>query len=114
MDRESFTSEIESCSISDLELICTDQKDLYTTEELQLIEEILERKKQEIKNSVSEVAFGEAIFCLVSILAPIEGAIAGVIMLVKGSPRWKDAGKRTLFAVFISVLIRAVMFIRFI
>ena len=114
MDRDAFISEINSYSISDLELICADQKDLYTAEEMQLIEEMLEHKKQENKKHLSEIAFGEALFCLVSILAPIEGLIVGIIMLVKGSPRWKKSGKRILFAAFISVLIRTVIFIKFI
>lgn len=111
MDREAFIYEMNNYCISDLELICADQKELYTAEEMQLIEEILESKKQENKKSVSEVAFGEALFCLVSLLAPIDGLIVGIIMLVAGSPRWKKAGKRTLLAVFISMLIRAVAFI---
>lgn len=106
MDRETFINEMNRYFISDLELICADQKELYTAEEIQIIEEILEYRKQENKKSVSEVAFGEALFCLVSILAPIEGLIVGIIMLAAGSPRWKTAGKRTLFAVFISVFIR--------
>ena len=110
MDREAFIREMEKYCISDLELICADQKELYTDEEIQLIEEILEHRKQENKKSVSEVVFGEARFCLVSILSPIVGLIVGIIMLVAGSPRWKEAGKRTLFAVFISIFIRVFLY----
>ena len=40
MDKESFINEIERCSISDLELIITDQKELYSKEELQIIDDI--------------------------------------------------------------------------
>lgn len=110
IDRGEFIYEMNRYCISDLELIFTDQKDLYTAEEMQLIEKILENKKQENKKSVSEVAFGEALFCLVSILTPIVGLIVGIIMLAAGSPRWKEAGKRTLFAVFISVFIKVFLY----
>ena len=109
-----FISEIDGLNIFDLELICTDQKELYTAEEMQIIEEVLEQKRQENKKPLPDFAFGEALFCLVSILSPIVGLIVGIIMLVKGSARWKKAGKRILAAAFISVLIRTVIFIRFI
>lgn len=111
IDRNKLIDEISGCNIFELELICKDQKELYTDEEMQLIEEILEQKRQENKKPLSDIAFAEVLFCLVSILAPIEGLIVGVIMLFKKSPRWKKAGMRTLLAVFISVLIRAVAFI---
>ncbi|MDE5854943.1 MAG: hypothetical protein K2O36_02860 [Ruminococcus sp.] len=45
MDKEALISEISRYDISDLELIYKTQKDLYSIEEMHIISEILEQKK---------------------------------------------------------------------
>lgn len=110
MDRDSFVREMDTYSIPDLELICRTQKDVYTAEEMQLIEEVLESKKQQKKKAGSDIRFGETLFCIVALLTPISGAVAGIIMLAAGSSEWKQAGKRTLIAAFVSILIRLFLY----
>ena len=44
-DLDALVNEMEQYSISDLELICRTQKDLYSKEEMQIIHDILEKKK---------------------------------------------------------------------
>ncbi len=111
IDKDKLIDEVSGCNIFELELICKDQKELYTDEEMQLIEEFLEQKRQESKKPFSIIAFAEALFCIVSILVPIGGLIVGFIMLLKKSPQWKKAGKHILLAAFISALIQTVVFI---
>lgn len=96
--------------ISDLELIYKTQKDLYSIEEMQIISEILEQKKTERKKFASEAEFGEMLFYIIGLLTPLSALIVSIIMLVAGSPRWKSTGKKTLFAVFIAVLIRIFLY----
>lgn len=110
MNREKFIDEISIYNISDLELIYNTQKDLYSTEELQIISEMLEQKKSEYKNFVSKQKFGEMLFCIVALLTPFSAFIVGIIMLFARSPIWKSTGKKTLLVVFISVLIRAFIY----
>lgn len=50
MDRDEFVYEMNRYCVSDPELILADQKELYTAEEIQTIEEILEIKSRKIKN----------------------------------------------------------------
>lgn len=105
MDREKFIDEISVYSISDLELIYTTQKELYSAEEMQIIGEILEQRKSEYKKAVYSERFAELLFCIVGLLSPFSGFVVGVIMLFSRSPIWKATGKKTLCAVFIAVLI---------
>lgn len=110
MDKEALIAEMSKYEISDLELVCKTQKELYSIEEMQIIEEILEQKKTEHKKSVSEAKFGETLFCIVGLLTPLSALIVGIIMIVAGSPIWKSVGKKTLFVVFIAVLIRIFLY----
>lgn len=111
MDKEAFISEIEKYSISDLELIVNTQKDVYSAEEMQLIEEELERKRASEKKENSDYRIVETLFCIVGLLAPFCGFIAGIVLLIAGSADYKKIGKRTILASFISVLIRAFLMI---
>lgn len=106
MDIRDFIREAEGYTVPELELICTTQKDLYTPEEMQIIVEVLACKRKQEKNVRSKAEFGETIFCIISLLIPIIGFIAGILLLAAGPPKWKRTGKRVLLAAFISVLIR--------
>ena len=53
------------------------------------------------------------IFCIAALLLPVAGLVAGVIMIIagiKGDPKWKSAGKKTLVAVIISVMLRSFLY----
>ena len=110
MDSETLVTEMEHYSISDLELICRTQEELYSKEEMELIREILERKKSAAKQTPDEFGFAVTLFCIVAVLTPVSGLVVGIVMLIKGSPRWKNAGKKTLLAVLISVIIRIFLY----
>lgn len=105
MDNEQFISELEKYSISDLELIVKTQKELYSTEEMQIIEDMLQEKKASKKKKRSDIDFAETLFCIVGLLSPLSGLITGIIMLIVGSENWKRVGRRTLIATAISVII---------
>lgn len=110
MDNEKLIAEISRYDISDLKLIYETQKDLYSIEEMQIISEVLQQKKAEHKKSVSEAKFGETLFYIVGLLTPLSALVVGIIMLAVGSPIWKSTGKKTLFVVFIAVLIRIFLY----
>lgn len=105
MDKESLIDEIERYSISDLELIITDQKELYSKEELQIIEDIY-KKKTSIKKKISDIDYAKTLLCIAALFNPFGGLVIGVIVLITGSADWKGVGKQTLLATVISVLIR--------
>lgn len=105
MDKNSFINEMEGYSISDLKLIITDQKELYSKEELQIIEDIY-KKKNSIKEEKSNIDYAEALFCIMGVIIPFGGLVSGIIMLITGSAAWKRVGRHTLSSTAISVLIR--------
>lgn len=111
MDRENFIREIEKYSIPDLELIVNTQKDVYSAEEMQIIEEELEKKKASEKEKSSDYRIAETLFCILGLLLPVFGIIVGVVLLIAGSADYKKIGKRTLIAAFISLVIRAFLMI---
>lgn len=109
-DLDKFVSEIEQYSISDLELIYQTQKELYSKEEIEIIKDILEKKKTSLKQITDDFNFTVTLFCIVGLLSPISGLVTGIIMIIKDSPKWKNIGKTTLLAVFISVIIRVFLY----
>lgn len=111
MNREAFISEIEKYSILDLELIINTQKDVYSAEEMQIIEEELEKKKVSEKEKSSDLRIVETLFCIVGLIVPVCGFIVGIVMMIAGSEDYKRIGKRTILASFISVVIGAFLMI---
>ena len=109
-EQDTFLTELKQYSVSDLELIYRTQKELYSPHELELLKELLEQKKISLKETTAEFDFGVTLFCIVSILTPISGLAAGVIMLIKGTSKWKTAGKKTLLAALISFIIRIFLY----
>lgn len=105
MDKEQFISDIEKYTISDLELIVKTQAELYSKEEMEIIEDVLEKKKALQKESRSDIYSVETLFCIVGLLSPWSGLIAGLVMLFAGSDKLKRVGRRTLIATAISVVI---------
>ena len=47
MDKEKIIEEVKDLSLDDLELIVSTQKDLYSPEEMEYIQELILQKKQE-------------------------------------------------------------------
>lgn len=47
MDREKLYEELKDCSKEDLELIVSEQQDLYTPEEMDFIRELIQQVAQE-------------------------------------------------------------------
>ena len=107
---DALIAEMEQYSIADLKLILRTQKELYSQEELDVIRNVLAKRKDALRLETAELDFGVTLFCIVGVLTPISGLLTGIIMLIKGSPRWKDAGKKTLLAVLISVIIRVFLY----
>lgn len=106
MDSEALIREMGQYSISDLELICRTQEELYSKEEMEIIREILDRKRAAAKQTPDDFGFAVTLFCIVAVLTPVSGLIVSIVMLLKRPQRWKSAGKKTLLAVLISVIIR--------
>ncbi len=110
---EKFVSEMEQYSVPDLELICNTQKELYSDEEMAAIQDILRKKKVVSKKTGDKFYIVATIFCIAALLLPVAGLVAGVIMIIagiKGDPKWKSAGKKTLVAVIISVMLRSFLY----
>ena len=110
---EKFVSEMEQYSVPDLELICNTQKELYSDEEMAAIQDILRKKKVVSKKTGDKFYIVATIFCITALLLPVAGLVAGVIMIIagiKGDPKWKSAGKKTLVAVIISVMLRSFLY----
>ncbi|MBR7038341.1 MAG: hypothetical protein IKI21_03750 [Oscillospiraceae bacterium] len=108
-DNKAFFNEIEQYPIPDLELICKTQKDLYSAEEMAVIEDVLQKKRAAAKLTDDDDRFMVTLFCVAGLLSFLIGAVIGVAMLIKGAkghPRWTSAGKKTLLAAFISLLIQ--------
>ena len=110
---EKFVSEMEQYSVPDLELICNTQKELYSDEEMAAIQDILRKKKVVSKKTGDKFYIVATIFCIAALLLPVAGLVAGVIMIIagiKGDPKWKSTGKKTLVAVIISVMLRSFLY----
>ena len=105
MDNEQFISDIEKYTISDLELIVKTQAELYSKEEMEIIKDTLQKKKALEKESRSDIYIVETLFCIVGLLSPLSGLIAGIVMLIAGSDKLKRTGRRTLIATAVSVII---------
>ena len=105
-ESDKFVSEIEQYSISDLVLILHTENELYSKDELEIIQDLLEKKKTSLKLSTADFDFAVILFCIVGLLSLPSALITGVIMMIKGSPKWKVVGKKTLLAAFISLIIR--------
>ena len=106
--RDRLADEMAGCTISDLETILRTQKELYSEEEMAIIQEILQKKKTALKLTDDEMRFAVTMFCIAGLLSPAAGVVIGIIMLIKGAkghPRWMGAAKKTFLAVFISILI---------
>ncbi len=105
MDKQKLTEEMNSYSISELEAICETQGECYTDEEMRLIVQILEQKQQERKTDLRKFDARETICCIAGLLLPLVGLVIGICMLLSNDPASKKTGKRTLIAVFISVML---------
>lgn len=119
-----FISEIERYTISDLEYIYRTQQELYSEEEMEiirdtiekkkLVKDVVERKQPDDRTLTADYYLFVTIFCIISLVFPVSGAINGLAMIIAGfskkcSPEWKGAGLRVIIAAVISIIIRAIL-----
>ena len=109
MDKQKLTEEMNSYNIPELEAICETQGECYSGEEMRMIVHILEQKRQERKNGVWKFNIRETVCCIIGLLFITAGLAIGIYMILSTKPDKRKTGKRTLLAVFISLMIRLFM-----
>ncbi len=102
-----FFDELSNMNLTDLELIYRDQRELYSDEDFDLIDDIYHRRKDAETTEYSNWQFSLSVFCVMALLSPAAGVAAGIMMLIRGKrhEKWKEAARRTLAAAFISLII---------
>ncbi|MCQ2407299.1 MAG: hypothetical protein MJ065_02070 [Oscillospiraceae bacterium] len=106
MDKQTFLSQYVNYSDADLRLIRDTQKEMYSGEEMAWIEELIEARSAHS----SEKAKSDTWLCVVSLIIPLFGIIAGIIFRSTDKPEDQKTGRRCLNA-GICGLILWVMFV---
>ncbi len=104
MGNKQLTEEMNSYSITELEAICATQGDMYTDEEMRMIVQILERKRQE-QHVSNQKDLRATLYCIVGLLLPVVGLIIAICQLASGDMVKRSIGKKVLIAVGISFLL---------
>ncbi len=105
MDHLSLRDELRGYTLSELTLIAATQRDVYSPEEMALIEAEIEQRKEAEDAARDESVRKDTLPCLLSLLLPPVGLFIGAMFLFSDDPQNKKTGKRCLLATFISLLL---------
>lgn len=105
MNAENLRSELMQYSVSELELIIATQADVYTPQEMALIRDVLEARREAETEKRKERAAHDTLPCVLSLLIPVIGVVLGAIFLFSGDARNKETGKRCMVAALVSLIL---------
>ena len=106
MDKQTFLAQYVNYADADLKLIRDTQQEMYSEEEMDWIEELIEARSAYYQ----EKARPDTWLCVVSLIIPLFGIIAGIIYKTTDKPEDQKTGRRCLIAGIIG-LILWVMFV---
>jgi hypothetical protein len=103
MDKDEFLKQYENYSVEDLRLIRDSQQELYTDEEMLLIESLIARSSEQKTEDGKKHIWLYVLSCLI----PLAGFIVSIIFLRSHEPQERKIGRQCLITSIIALLLWA-------
>jgi len=105
MNPDELRSELAQYSLSELHLIAATQADVYSPQEMAIILDELELRKEAEKSKRKQRASNDTLPCILSLLLPAVGVVIGAIFLFSSDLHNRETGKRCMIAAMVSLML---------
>ena len=105
MTKEEFRADLAQYTLSELRLIAATQADVYSPQEMAVIREELDARKEQERIQRKKQDTNDTLPCVLSLLLPVIGLIIAAIFLFNRDPANQKTGKRCLVSAFVSLIL---------
>ncbi|MBR5372320.1 MAG: hypothetical protein IK130_08905 [Oscillospiraceae bacterium] len=105
MTREEFRADLAQYTVSELQLILATQADVYSPQEMEVIREELDARREQEHALRKKNDTNDTLPCVLSLLLPVIGLIIAAIFLSNHDPANQKTGKRCLVSAFVSLIL---------
>ena len=105
MTREEFRADLAQYSMQELRLIAATQTDVYSPQEMEIIREELDARKDAEREQHKKRDANDTLPCILSLLLPVIGFLIATIFMHSDDPVNRQTGKRCMIAAFVSLML---------
>ena len=105
MIREEFREDLAQYNLQELQLIAATQADVYAPEEMRLILDEIDARKEAERERRKKRDTNDTLPCVLSLLLPLIGVVIGLIFMHTGDSANRETGKRCIVASFVSLIL---------